>query len=57
MMVFVEVFRKVCPCLLSLALLLPTTGCSGGGAETDEGVSAPIEDDPALKPPVDTTTP
>lgn len=55
-MVFVEIFRKVFPCLLCLALLLPMTGCSGGAAESEKGAAAPIEDDPALKPPEDTTS-
>ena len=54
-MVFVELFRKVCPCLLCLALLLPITGCSGGSAESEKEAAAPIEDDPASKPPEDTT--
>ncbi|QDT76831.1 hypothetical protein GmarT_02410 [Gimesia maris] len=56
-MVFVELFRKVCPCLMSLALMLPMSACSGGAAQSEKEASAPIEDDPALKPPVDTTKP
>ena len=52
---FVEIFRKVFPCLLCLALLLPMPGCSGGSTESAQDTSAPIEDDPALKPPEDTT--
>lgn len=54
-MVSMELFRKVFPCLLCLALLLPMTGCSGGSTESEQETSAPIEGDPALKPPEDTT--
>ncbi len=53
-MVFVEFFRKACLCLLCLTLLLPMTGCSGGSTESEQDASAPIEDDPALTPPVGT---
>ncbi len=53
-MVFVESFRKVSPYLLCLALLLPMAGCSGGSTESEQGASAPPENDPALTPPVGT---
>lgn len=54
-MVSMDFFRKVFPCLLCLALLLPMTGCSGGSTESEQAATAPIEGDPALKPPEDTT--
>jgi len=53
-MVLVEIFRKVPPCLLCLALLLPMPGCSGGATESEQGDSAPVEDDPAANPPIGT---
>ena len=55
-MVFMDFFRKVSPCLLCLALLLPMAGCSGGSSESEQEASAPVEDDPAVNPPVGTGT-